>query len=57
MSAVGANVRPRPFELLHYTSIAPTLDADDFVEGLLTRNAISVIYGPSNSGKTFLQLT
>lgn len=29
------------------------LDANDFVEGLLTSSAMSVIYGPSNCGKTF----
>lgn len=31
----------------------PNLDANDFVEGLLTSSAMSVIYGPSNCGKTF----
>lgn len=31
----------------------PNLDANDFVEGLLTTTAMSVIYGPSNCGKTF----
>lgn len=31
----------------------PNLDANDFVEGLLTSTAMSVIYGPSNCGKTF----
>jgi len=29
------------------------LDANDFVEGLLTSSAMSVVYGPSNCGKTF----
>lgn len=29
------------------------LEANDFVEGLLTTTAMSVIYGPSNCGKTF----
>jgi hypothetical protein len=31
----------------------PNLDANDFVEGLLTSTAMSVVYGPSNCGKTF----
>lgn len=30
-----------------------TLDTNDFVEGLLTSSAMSVVYGPSNCGKTF----
>lgn len=31
----------------------PNLLANDFVEGLLTSGSMSVIYGPSNCGKTF----
>lgn len=31
----------------------PNLDANDFVEGLLTAGSMSVVYGPSNCGKTF----
>ena len=31
----------------------PALSADDFVEGLLISTQMSVVYGPSNSGKTF----
>ena len=31
----------------------PNLLANDFVEGLLTTGSMSVIYGPSNCGKTF----
>lgn len=31
----------------------PNLDANDFVEGLLTTGSMSVIYGQSNCGKTF----
>lgn len=34
----------------------PSLEANDFVEGLLTSGAMSVIYGPSNCGKTFFVL-
>ncbi|EPR09776.1 hypothetical protein M527_06515 [Sphingobium indicum IP26] len=34
----------------------PNLEANDFVEGLLTSSAMSVVYGPSNCGKTFFIL-
>lgn len=34
----------------------PSLEANDFVENLLTSGAMSVIYGPSNCGKTFFVL-
>ena len=40
-----------PFFWFHEAE--PNLDANDFVEGLLTTSAMSVIYGPSNCGKTF----
>jgi hypothetical protein len=40
-----------PFFWFHEAQ--PNLDANDFVEGLLTSTAMSVIYGPSNCGKTF----
>jgi hypothetical protein len=36
-----------------FSDAQPNLDANDFVEGLLTSSAMSVIYGPSNCGKTF----
>lgn len=34
----------------------PNLDARDFVEDLLSEGAMSVVYGPSNCGKTFFVL-
>lgn len=37
----------------YFHEAEPTLDANDFVEGMLTRAAMSVLYGPSNCGKTF----
>jgi hypothetical protein len=37
----------------YFQEIQPSLDAADFVEGLLIEGAMSVIYGESNSGKTF----
>ena len=34
--------------------LAAVVDQDDFIEGLLIAGQMSVLYGPSNSGKTFL---
>jgi hypothetical protein len=39
--------------ILYWDQIGPSLDAADFVEGLLLEAAMSVVYGQSNSGKTF----
>jgi hypothetical protein len=36
-----------------FDEAVPDLDARDFVEGLLLEGAMSVVYGESNSGKTF----
>lgn len=36
-----------------FADARPNLDANDFVEGMLTDGSMSVIYGPSNCGKTF----
>lgn len=36
-----------------FADAAPDLDANDFVEGMLTSGSMSVVYGPSNCGKTF----
>ncbi len=36
-----------------FADAEPNLDANDFVEGLLTTASMSVVYGPSNCGKTF----
>jgi hypothetical protein len=44
---------PPPLPLVYWGDIKPALGAEDFVEGLLIRGAMSVIYGPSNCGKTF----
>lgn len=50
--APGSSDGPRlPFFWFHEAEA--NLDANDFVEGLLTSAAMSVIYGPSNCGKTF----
>lgn len=39
--------------IVFWNDIKPNLDAADFVEGLLLEEAMSVVYGQSNSGKTF----
>jgi hypothetical protein len=36
-----------------FADARPNLEANDFVEGMLTSGSMSVIYGPSNCGKTF----
>lgn len=45
--------RPRTLPLVYWNDIEASLAADDFVEGVLTKGAMSVVYGPSNCGKTF----
>lgn len=45
---------PLAIKLTWFKDLAPTLDANDFVQGVLTRGSSAVIYGESNSGKTFL---
>ena len=41
------------YDTLSADDITPVLSADDFVEGLLIAGSMSVVYGPSNVGKTF----
>ena len=41
------------FDTLDADDITPVLSADDYVEGVLVAGAMSVVYGPSNVGKTF----
>lgn len=43
----------REIPIVYWGDIKPNLDAADFVEGLLLDCAMSVVYGQSNSGKTF----
>ena len=50
----GPLKRPLPF--IAFADVAPSLDANDFVEGVLTAGTMSVLYGESNCGKTFLAL-
>jgi len=45
---------PKPaLPFVWFEDARPNLDANDFVENLLTSGSMSVIYGPSNCGKTF----
>jgi len=44
---------PSPLPLVYFNDAEPNLTASDFVEGLLSTAAFSVVYGPSNCGKTF----
>ena len=41
------------FEIIHHKSLPGAVEAADFVEGLLLNGGASVIYGASNTGKTF----
>ena len=46
----------RQLPVIYFNEIKPKLDAADFVENLLIKQSMSVIYGQSNSGKTFWAL-
>jgi hypothetical protein len=48
-----ANKPPEPFAFQIADEIGGVTEPLDFVEGLLTENGASVLYGPSNCGKTF----
>jgi hypothetical protein len=45
--------RPQAFPLVHISQITEAAEAQDFVEGLLTNSGSSLVYGPSNCGKSF----
>jgi hypothetical protein len=47
------DAKPEPFQFFHADKLEGTSEAMDFVEGLLTEGGASVIYGPSNCGKSF----
>ena len=42
-----------PLPLVLFEDIQPSLDANDFVQGVLTEGGASMVYGESNAGKTF----
>ena len=44
---------PPGLPLVYYDDIVPSLDVQDFVEGLMVEQSAGVVYGESNSGKTF----
>jgi hypothetical protein len=44
---------PRHLPLVYWNDIRPAIAGSDFVEGLLIEGAMTVVYGPSNCGKTF----
>jgi RecA/RadA recombinase len=43
-----------PLSLVMFNDIQPMLDAKDFVQGVLVEGSAAVVYGDSNTGKTFL---
>jgi hypothetical protein len=43
-----------PLPLVYFGDIEPSVDVRDFVQGLLMEQGAAVLYGESNSGKTFL---
>ena len=45
--------RPAAYPLIWASDLAQVLDAKDFVQGLLLESGATVVYGESNSGKTF----
>jgi hypothetical protein len=49
----GQGDAPLPLPLLWFNEIKPVVNANDFVQGLLTNGGAAVVYGESNSGKTF----
>jgi len=50
---VAPDIKPTGLPLIYFQDVKPALKAEDFVEGLLIKAAMSVVYGPSNCGKTF----
>lgn len=62
MSAAVATASPwdthsvavEPLPLVFFAQIEASTDARDFVQGLMTEQGAAVLYGESNSGKTFL---
>jgi hypothetical protein len=48
--------KAEPLPFIRFEDVEPSLHANDFVERLLVSGAMSVMYGQSNCGKTFLAL-
>lgn len=45
--------RARRLELVYFADIEPSVEARDFIQGTLEEGAAAVVFGESNSGKTF----
>jgi hypothetical protein len=52
-SKAKANAGKAPLDLVWFDEITPSLEANDYVQGLLCTSSSIVIYGDSNAGKTF----
>jgi hypothetical protein len=58
-SSAAADRKPRTLELVSFDTAAGTAlttSAEPLIEGLLDQGALSVMYAPSNAGKTFVML-
>ncbi len=55
-SSVAPAEKAEPLPFIRFEDVEPSLHANDFVERLLVSGAMSVMYGESNCGKTFLAL-
>lgn len=53
MSGEAEKARSKTLPLIYFEDITVNLDAADFVEGVISEGAMSVVYGESNCGKTF----
>lgn len=47
---------PKPLPWQWVTDLEANTEANDFLEGILENNGMSVVYGPSGSGKSFVVL-
>lgn len=52
--AFASQPTPGPLPLVYFDDIKPVTNAGDFVQGLLVAKSSAVLYGESNSGKTFI---
>lgn len=55
-SAASFDAPKRPVSVEWFDDVAPAVDAPYLIKGVLDQGAMSVIYGPSNSGKTFFAM-
>ncbi|RYD17970.1 MAG: AAA family ATPase, partial [Verrucomicrobiaceae bacterium] len=53
LESTASKVRPSPFVFHSSDDLSGPTEAMDFVEGVLTEGGASVVYGPSNCGKSF----